>query len=96
VLRNSTVAAWEAAGRPASGARPGEGEPVAQTPRGPVPRYASTTPNPDTEGEIEALSLWAGQGVAGLTETKPAADVVREIVEEAAAVLRALPRDLGL
>lgn len=96
VLRNSTVSAWEAAGRPASGARPGEGEPVANTPRGAIPRYASTTPNPDTEGDIEALSLWAGQGVARVTQIRPAADVVREIAEEAAAVLRALPRDLGL
>jgi nitronate monooxygenase len=33
VLRNSTVEAWEAAGRPPSGERPGEGEPVGAYPR---------------------------------------------------------------
>src|SRR5580693_6681596 len=45
VLRNSTVAAWEAAGRPASGQRPGEGEVVATSKsRGPIVRYRSYTP----------------------------------------------------
>ena len=92
VLRNSTVAAWEAAGRPASGARPGEGETVATGPLGPTPRYASSTPGPRTEGDIEALSLWAGQGVAGVTEVKPAGEVVGEIMAEARAVMRTLGR----
>jgi NAD(P)H-dependent flavin oxidoreductase YrpB (nitropropane dioxygenase family) len=96
VLRNSTVAAWEAAGRPASGARPGEGEAVAQSGRGPIPRYASATPGPDAQGDIEALSLWAGQGVAGVGEVKPAAEVVAEIAGEARAVLKSLAAELGL
>jgi len=90
VLRNSTVATWEAAGRPASGARPGEGEAVAASARGPVPRYACATPGPDVEGEIEALSLWSGQGVAGVTTMTPAAEVVREIAAQAREVLRSL------
>jgi len=95
VLRNSTVEAWEAAGRPAPGARPGEGEPVAQTSRGPIPRYASTTPGEDAEGDIEALSLWCGQGVGAVHEVRPAAEVVREIAGEAEAVIRALPHEVG-
>jgi NAD(P)H-dependent flavin oxidoreductase YrpB (nitropropane dioxygenase family) len=91
VLRNSTIEAWEAAGRPPSGRRPGEGEAVAQGGRGgPVPRYASVTPLPGMTGDIEALSLWAGQGVAGVGEVKPAGEVVREIAEEARATLREL------
>jgi NAD(P)H-dependent flavin oxidoreductase YrpB (nitropropane dioxygenase family) len=90
VLRNATIAAWEAAGRPAPGARPGEGEAAAQGPRGAVPRYASATPSPEMTGDIEALSMWAGQGVAGVAEVKPAAVVVAEIVEEARQVLRDL------
>jgi len=95
VLRNSTIAAWEAAGRPASGARPGEGEAVAQGPRGGVLRYASATPGPQLTGDIEALSLWAGQGVAGVREVKPAAEVVAAIVAEARTVLRDLGRLAG-
>jgi NAD(P)H-dependent flavin oxidoreductase YrpB (nitropropane dioxygenase family) len=90
VLRNATVEAWEAAGRPASGARPGEGEAVAEGPRGPVMRYASATPGPHMSGDIEALSMWAGQGVAGVREVKPAGEVVREIAEEARRTLRDL------
>ena len=94
VLRNSTLEAWEAAGRPPSGARPGEGEPVASSGRGDIPRYASVTPGPDAKGEIEALSLWSGQGVAGVTAVKPAAEVVREIAATARAVLKSLAADL--
>src|SRR6187551_3646793 len=61
VLRNSTVDAWEAAGRPATGKRPGEGDVVATSKsRGPIVRYRSYTPGADAEGDIDALSLWAG------------------------------------
>lgn len=93
VLRNPTFDAWEAAGRPDTGARPGEGEPVARTPRGAIPRYASTTPGADATGDIDALSLWCGQGVSGVKAVMPAAEVIREIVDEATAVIRALPRE---
>jgi NAD(P)H-dependent flavin oxidoreductase YrpB (nitropropane dioxygenase family) len=90
VLRNSTLAAWEAAGRPAPGARPGEGEAVAQGPRAGLPRYACATPTPEMSGDIEALSMWAGQGVAGVCAVKPAAEVMAEIAAEARAVLKDL------
>src|SRR5205823_6243616 len=64
-LRNSTSAEWERAGRPPSGSRPGEGEPVAARASGePIVRYTSSTPAEGTTGDIEALSLWAGQSVA--------------------------------
>lgn len=91
VLRNSTVAAWEAAGRPPPGRRPGEGEVVATSKsRGPIVRYRSYTPAADAEGDIDALSLWAGQSVALVHKTQPAAEIVREIFCEAQAVLRQL------
>jgi nitronate monooxygenase len=96
VLRNSTIEAWEAAGHPASGARPGEGEALAATSRGSIPRYASATPGPDAKGQIEALSLWAGQGVGQLHREQPAAEVVREIAGEARAVLKTLAAELDL
>jgi nitronate monooxygenase len=96
VLRNATVETWEAAGRPASGARPGEGEAVASSPRGPILRYSSATPGPEAEGDIEALSLWSGQGVAGVGRVAPAGEVVREIAGEARAVLKSLADELDL
>jgi nitronate monooxygenase len=87
-LRNSTVEAWEAAGRPAPGARPGEEEEVAARGDGsPVKRYASSTPHSSMTGEIEALSNWAGQGVGLVTRVQPAAEIVRELVADAERIL---------
>jgi nitronate monooxygenase len=80
-LRNSTIEAWEAAGRPPSGSRPGEGEPVAKRADGSaINRYSSSTPAEGTTGDVEALSMWAGQGVALATTVQPAAEIVRELV----------------
>jgi NAD(P)H-dependent flavin oxidoreductase YrpB (nitropropane dioxygenase family) len=88
VLRNSTVAAWEAAGRPATGKRPGEGEVVATSKsRGPIVRYRSYTPAADADGDIDALSLWAGQSVGVVHKIQPAAEIVREIDSEARSIL---------
>jgi nitronate monooxygenase len=91
VLRNSTVDAWEAAGHPATGQRPGEGEVVASSKSaGPIVRYRSYTPAPDAEGDIDALSLWAGQSAALVRKIQPAAEIVREIESEAREILRRL------
>jgi len=91
VLRNSTVRNWEAAGLPPSGQRPSEGEIVARSEsRGDVNRYMSFTPGPDTVGAIEPLSLWSGQSVALVRKVQPAAEIVREINEEAGSILRRL------
>ena len=91
VLRNKTVEAWEAAGRPVSGKRPGEGEVVATSrTSGPIVRYQSYTPGADAEGDIDALSLWAGQSVGLVSRVQPAAEIVRDIAEEARLVLRRL------
>jgi nitronate monooxygenase len=92
VLRNSTIGAWEQAGRPMAGLRPGEGEVLAVGSRSRMIRYGSTTPGPDAEGEIEALSLWAGQSVGCVTAVKPAGDIVRELAADAAVALRKVGR----
>jgi NAD(P)H-dependent flavin oxidoreductase YrpB (nitropropane dioxygenase family) len=90
-LRNSTYEAWENAGGPATGGRPGEGEAVARRPDGTdVVRYASQTPSKGVEGDVEAMSTWAGQGVGLVRRVQPAAEIVRELVEEAEAVLARL------
>jgi NAD(P)H-dependent flavin oxidoreductase YrpB (nitropropane dioxygenase family) len=90
-LRNKTIEAWEAAGRPASGQRPGEGEVIATSQSsGPIVRYQSYTPGVDVEGDIDALSLWAGQSVGLVSKLQPAGEIVREIAEEARLILRQL------
>ena len=80
-LRNATSRTWEAAGRPASGSRPGEGQSIAAGPSGePVVRYSSALPLESATGDIEALSLWAGQSVALANRIQPAAEIVAELV----------------
>lgn len=87
-LRNSTVAAWEAAGRPASGSRPGEDEAIAARPSGAaIKRYQATTPSEGFEGDIEAMALWAGQGVGLVDRVQPAGEIVRELDEDATSIL---------
>jgi NAD(P)H-dependent flavin oxidoreductase YrpB (nitropropane dioxygenase family) len=90
-LRNQTVEAWEAAGRPPSGNRPGEGDVIGKSESiGPIHRYQSYTPGLDAEGDIEAMSLWAGQSVGLVSKLQSAGDIVREIADEAKVTLRRL------
>jgi NAD(P)H-dependent flavin oxidoreductase YrpB (nitropropane dioxygenase family) len=80
-IHNSTAEKWEAAGRPPPGSRPGEGEVIAHFAAGePILRYSPAPPLVGTTGDIEALSLWAGQSVALAKQTQPAADIVAELV----------------
>ena len=44
----------------------------------------------DTAGEIEALSLWSGQGVALVRKVQPAVEIVREMNDDAKVILRRL------
>jgi nitronate monooxygenase len=91
VLRNKTIEAWEADGCPPSGKRPGEGGVIATSPAsGPIVRYQSAIAGPDTEGDIDAMSLWAGQSVGLVSKLQPAADIVSEIANEADLILRRL------
>lgn len=91
ILYNATVGEWDAAGRPPIGQRSGEGEVIARSQSfGPVVRYQSDTPAADMEGDIEAMALYAGQGVGLVRKPQPAGDIVREIAAEAREVLRRL------
>lgn len=87
-LRNSTTEAWEAAGRPASGERPGEGDVLATADDDEIRRYTSVSPRAELTGNIEALSLWAGQSVGLIDDVRPAAEIIRQVIDEAAAALR--------
>jgi nitronate monooxygenase len=72
VLRNSTYDRWETAGGPPSGKRPGEGEEVALG----VPRYAVNLPLAGIEGDVDAMAMYAGQGVGAIAAIEPAAAIV--------------------
>jgi nitronate monooxygenase len=90
-LRNSTVEAWEQAGRPASGSRPGEDDEPASRPDGsPINRYASSTPTAAMAGDVEPLPHWAGQGVGLVTREESAAVIVDSLVREAEEAIESL------
>ncbi len=80
-LRNSTADVWEAAGRPPPGSRPGEGDVIAHFASGEeILRYEPAAPMVGTTGDIEGISLWAGQSVALARQPQPAAEIVAELV----------------
>ena len=53
----------------------------------PVQRFSSLPPGGEAVGEIESMDLLAGQGVGLVHEIKPAAEVVRELVEGARRII---------
>jgi NAD(P)H-dependent flavin oxidoreductase YrpB (nitropropane dioxygenase family) len=83
-LRNSTIAAWDAAGRPAAPHRPGEGAVVATDAHGRGHlRYDDMVPTAGMTGDLAALAMYAGQsaGVAG--GEAPAERIVADLAEQA-------------
>jgi NAD(P)H-dependent flavin oxidoreductase YrpB (nitropropane dioxygenase family) len=89
-LRNSTVEAWEHAGRPMYPWRPGEGDVVAQAPDGSaLCRYGTNPPLVGATGDVEALALYAGQSAGVVAAVRPAADIFDELVTGAAEALGA-------
>jgi nitronate monooxygenase len=83
-LSNSTSQKWNSIGRPSSGDRPNEGEVVGHKPSGEkIVRYQCYTPLSGTTGDVEAMSLWAGQGVSLARTVLPAAEIVDEIYRDA-------------
>lgn len=79
VLRNTTLDAWEAAGNPPRGDRPGEHEPIAYRAGHPVIRYDDSQPTRDTTGEIEQMAMYAGTSVRAVTQAEPAATIVSRL-----------------
>ena len=79
-LGNSTARAWESAGRPPLARRPGYGDVIAHFASGEeIVRYEPAPPMAGTTGDIEALSMWAGQSVALVKQQQPAAEIVAEL-----------------
>jgi len=87
VLENEPVRDWRTAGEPDDD-RPGDDEVVATTPDGePVTRYEDSLAVPGMEGDVEQLPLYAGQSAGLTTDIRPAADLVRDLADEAEAAL---------
>jgi hypothetical protein len=54
----------------------------------PLARFGGIPPALDASGDIESMDFLAGQSVGLVQEIKPAAEIVREVVEQAAMILR--------
>jgi NAD(P)H-dependent flavin oxidoreductase YrpB (nitropropane dioxygenase family) len=92
-LRNSTLAAWEAAGCPSAPHRPGEGDVLATDARGRLHRrYSDMIPVRGMTGDTAALALYAGQSAGLVTGQASAGQIVAEVVTEAERTLIALAR----
>ncbi len=87
VIRNRAFREWEAAGRPAPGARPGEGSSIGIVRFGDttvdVPRYSVMSPLASFEGDPELAALYAGESCARIEAVEPAATLMERIVLEA-------------
>jgi nitronate monooxygenase len=65
---------------------PGRDEPV------PIPRFSPLPPTDACEGEITAMALYAGESVGAVRDVRPAAEIVRELLEGAETSLRSALR----
>ena len=54
----------------------------------PIPRFGVMVPTVETRGRIEAMALYAGQSVGAVTRVQPAAEIIAELVDGAARLLR--------
>lgn len=90
VLRNKIVRDWEAAGSPASGQRPGEGEITGRMPVGgqvvELPRYSVFMPMDGFDGDLDSSVLYCGESCSLVSDVKPAAEIVRTLAADAEAV----------
>jgi NAD(P)H-dependent flavin oxidoreductase YrpB (nitropropane dioxygenase family) len=94
VLRNKAYNEWEAAGRPTTGKRPGEGSIAGTMPLAgttiEVPKYGIFPPMPGFTGDMEQIALYAGESCRLINDIKPAGQIVRDIVREAEEVMKRL------
>ena len=93
VLENEVFRTWEKAGRPDSGSRPGEGQPIAKRGDGSlIEKYSVEMPTPDVTGDLGGMALYAGQSAGIVREILPAAEIVRRVAAEALEALAAASR----
>lgn len=86
VIRNATYDRWEAAGRPASGARPGEQQEVGELKLGEhrvlLQRYTVIPPLSGFDGDLEAMALYAGESVERIKDVAPTTELVARLLDE--------------
>lgn len=78
-LINDTYIAWDHAGRPGPGARPGEGEAILRMGDTEFPRYSVMPPQHGMVGDIRAAVMYAGTGVERVGDCPQASALVREL-----------------
>jgi nitronate monooxygenase len=79
-LRNRTFVAWDGAGCPSAGKRPGEGDVLARgTDGSPVLRYHGASCGRELRGAIEECALFAGLGVGFVKDIPSAAELVERL-----------------
>lgn len=89
-LRTPFVKEWLEQEARGSEQRPDEpviGETVFGGQRVPVLRFMGFPPSVEATGDIESMGLLAGQGVGLVRELKPAAAIVKELVEESRRII---------
>src|SRR6516165_3913835 len=89
-LRTKFVEEWlgnEARGQESRPDEPVIGQTVIAGQSMPLLRFMGFPPNVDATGNVESMDLLAGQGVGLVREIKSAAEVVRELVEEAEEII---------
>ncbi len=96
VIRNSTVKAWEEAGRPEEGQRPNEHEILGYNQNGkPLERYSDEIPAGTATGNLEALAIYAGQSAALIKdEVTSAEEIIQKIITQAQERLDYLHKEL--
>ena len=99
-LRNRIHEEWDAAGRPPSGERPGQGTVIGRnrSSSGEIEdwqRYTCGTATPEFDGDIEYAPLWAGESCSVVNDIKPAGEIVEDLVRQAAATLVASAGRVG-
>lgn len=83
VLRNSTFLNWVAAGCPLEGKKPGEGEVVAKGEPGyDIMRYSGHEPNQGVTGDLEAMCMYAGEGVKKIHDIPSASELIERLWKE--------------
>lgn len=94
VLRNASLTASERTVRLRGETRPREGTFVGRMTTGgkvvDIPAYSAYVPEASATANMDDMALYAGQSCALITDVKPAAEVMRDIVNQAALVLSRL------
>jgi NAD(P)H-dependent flavin oxidoreductase YrpB (nitropropane dioxygenase family) len=89
-LRTAFVEQWLGQEARAQESRPDEpavGQTVVGGQAMPVLRFMGLPPNAEASGDIDSMSLLAGQGVGLVREIKPAGQIVHELVAEARQII---------